>query len=168
MLVTLKEILNYAEANKCAIGAFHILSEDNLTAVLDAAQELRFPVIIMHSQENEKKLPLANIGPLMVDMAEKASVPVCVHLDHGMTINYIRQALIIGFSSVTYDGSSLPYEENIENTKTVVHMASRRFASVEGLPLPASLNRMSQKPCVALSTPQASAHWHVPTAHYNT
>ena len=46
MLVTLKEILNYAEANKCAIGAFHILSEDNLTAVLDAAQELRFPVII--------------------------------------------------------------------------------------------------------------------------
>ena len=60
MLVTLKEILNYAEANKCAIGAFHILSEDNLTAVLDAAQELRFPVIIMHSQENEKKLPLAN------------------------------------------------------------------------------------------------------------
>ena len=93
MLVTLKEILNYAEANKCAIGAFHILSEDNLTAVLDAAQELRFPVII----------------------------------------NYIRQALIIGFSSVTYDGSSLPYEENIENTKTVVHMASRRFASVEGV-----------------------------------
>ena len=52
MLVTLKEILNYAEANKCAIGAFHILSEDNLTAVLEAAQELRFPVIIMHSQEN--------------------------------------------------------------------------------------------------------------------
>ena len=117
MLVTLKEILSYAEANKCAIGAFHILSEDNLTAVLDAAQELNFPVIIMHSQENEKKLPLANIGPLMVDMAEKASVPVCVHLDHGMTINYIRQALIIGFSSVTYDGSSLPYEENIENTQ---------------------------------------------------
>ena len=133
MLVTLKEILNYAEANQCAIGAFHILSKDNLTAVLDAAQELRFPVIIMHSQENEKKLPLANIGPLMVDMAEKASVPVCVHLDHGMTINYIRQALIIGFSSVTYDGSSLPYEQNIENTKTVVHMASRRFASVEGV-----------------------------------
>ena len=63
MLVTLKEILSYAEANKCAIGAFHILSEDNLTAVLDAAQELNFPVIIMHSQENEKKLPLANIGP---------------------------------------------------------------------------------------------------------
>ena len=54
MLVTLKEILSYAEANKCAIGAFHILSEDNLTAVLDAAQELNFPVIIMHSQENEK------------------------------------------------------------------------------------------------------------------
>ena len=69
MLVTLKEILNYAEANKCAIGAFHILSEDNLTDVLDAAQELRFPVIIMHSKEHEKNLPLANIGPLMVDMA---------------------------------------------------------------------------------------------------
>ena len=58
MLVTLKEILNYAEANKCAIGAFHILSEDNLTAVLDAAQELCFPVIIMHSQENEKSFHL--------------------------------------------------------------------------------------------------------------
>ena len=166
MLVTLKEILNYAEANKCAIGAFHILSEDNLTAVLDAAQELRFPVIIMHSQENEKKLPLANIGPLMVDMAEKASVPVCVHLDHGMTINYIRQALIIGFSSVTYDGSSLPYEENIPRRSCTWHPAVLPPSKV--LPLPASLNRMSQKPCVALSTPQASAHWHVPTAHYNT
>ena len=133
MLVTLKEILNYAEANQCAIGAFHVLGRESLTAILDAAQELNFPVIIMHSQENEKNLPLAKIGPLMVDMAEKATVPVCVHLDHGMTINYIRQALICGFSSVTYDGSSLPYEENIANTKTVVHMASRRFASVEGV-----------------------------------
>ena len=71
------------------------------------------------------------IGSMMVEAAKNAAVPVCVHLDHGETIEYLQQALDIGFTGVMYDGSVLPYEENLANTKKVVEMAKRTGASVE-------------------------------------
>lgn len=67
----------------------------------------------------------------MVMMAENAKVPVCVHLDHGETLDYLRKALDMGFTSIMYDGSLLPYEENVENTKKAVAMAAEKGASVE-------------------------------------
>jgi fructose-bisphosphate aldolase class II len=67
----------------------------------------------------------------MVDMAKKASVPVCVHLDHGETLDYLQTALELGFTGIMYDGSVLPYEENLANTKKAVEMAHGFGASVE-------------------------------------
>ena len=67
----------------------------------------------------------------MVDMAKKAKVPVCVHLDHGETLDYLAQALELGFTSIMYDGSTLSFEENVENTKKAVDMAKNTGASVE-------------------------------------
>ena len=67
----------------------------------------------------------------MVEAAKKASVPVCVHLDHGEMLTYLKQALELGFTSIMYDGSVLPYEENLANTKKAVEMAARTGASVE-------------------------------------
>ena len=67
----------------------------------------------------------------MIERAKQAKVPVCVHLDHGETLNYLVKALNIGFTSVMYDGSALPYEENVANTRLAVRFAHDRGASVE-------------------------------------
>jgi len=131
MLVTLKEILKIAEEKKIAIGAFNAANLESLQAIMGAAEELSLPVIIQFAQCHEVYNPLAVMGPIMLDFARKAKVPVCVHLDHGETFEYLKQALEIGFTSVMYDGSTLPYEENVANTKKAVAMASTYHASVE-------------------------------------
>lgn len=131
MLVTLKEILEIAEEKKIAVGAFNAANLESLRAVLGAAEELGYPVIIQFAQCHEPWIPLALIGPIMVEQAKKASVPVCVHLDHGETLDYLEQALALGFTGIMYDGSTLPYEENLKNTKQAVAMAAKTGTSVE-------------------------------------
>ena len=131
MLVTLKEVLKIAEEKGIAVGAFNAANLESLQAVLTAAEELHMPVILQFAQCHESWVPLELIGPVMVAEAKKASVPVCVHLDHGETFDYLEKALAIGFTGIMYDGSVLPYEENLENTKKAVAMAARTGASVE-------------------------------------
>lgn len=131
MLVTLAEIMKIAEERKIAIGAFNASGLEAVEAELAAAEELNLPIIIQFAQCHESWVPLSTIGPIMVDMAKKASVPVCVHLDHGETLEYLQQALEIGFTGIMYDGSVLPYEENLENTKKAVEMAGKYGVSVE-------------------------------------
>ncbi len=131
MLVNLKEILAIAEERKCAVGAFNTPNLECLLAVIDAAQKLGTPVVISHAELHESISPLEKIGPVMVQAAEKADVPVCVHLDHGETLEYIERSLEIGFTGIMYDGSLLPYEENLANTKKAVAMAANFNAGVE-------------------------------------
>lgn len=100
-------------------------------AVIGAAEELNVPVIIQHAQVHEEIMPLATIGPIMLELASQAKVPVAVHIDHGETVEYIYRALNLGFTSVMYDGSTLPFEENAANTRLVVSLAKRTGASVE-------------------------------------
>jgi fructose-bisphosphate aldolase class II len=131
MLVNLKEILAIAEERKCAVGAFNTPNLECLIAVIDAAEKLGTPVIISHAELHENISPLEKIGPVMVQAAEKAGVPVCVQLDHGETLDYIKRSLEIGFTGIMYDGSLLPYEENVMNTKKAVAMARSFNAGVE-------------------------------------
>ena len=131
MLVNLKEILAIAEERKCAVGAFNTPNLECLIAVIDAAEKLGTPVIISHAELHENISPLEKIGPVMVQAAEKAGVPVCVQLDHGETLDYIERSLEIGFTGIMYDGSLLPYEENLMNTKKAVAMARSFNAGVE-------------------------------------
>ena len=133
MLVTLKEILEIAEKRKIAIGAFNTPNMSSLKAVIGAAEELNQPVIIMHAQVHEE-MGLCNmeeITPVMLLFAKKASVPVCVHLDHGTDLEYVKRGLELGFTSVMYDGSELSAEENIKNTIIIVEAAKATGASVE-------------------------------------
>jgi len=104
MLVTLKEILKIAEEKKIAVGAFNAANLESLQAVITAAEELHMPVILQFAQCHESWVPLALIGPVMVAEAKKASVPVCVHLDHGETLEYLEQALAIGFTGIMWSG----------------------------------------------------------------
>lgn len=131
MLVTLKEILAIAEERQIAVGSFNTPSLESLQAVIEAAQELSLPVIIQFAQCHEPWIQLSVIGKIMVDHAKEATVPVCVHLDHGETLPYLQQALDIGFTGIMYDGSTLSYEENLENTQKAVEMAAKTGAGVE-------------------------------------
>ncbi len=133
MLCTLKEILKIAEAKKCAIGAFNTPNMSSLRAVLGAAEELNTPIIIMHAQLHEEMgiCKMDEIAPVMLLLADKATVPVCVHLDHGTDFDYLKRGLDIGFTSIMYDGSERPVEENYAYTSLAVEMAARYGVSVE-------------------------------------
>lgn len=131
MLVTLNEIMQIAEQRKIAIGSFNTPNLEAVQAVAGAAEELDLPVIIQFAQCHEDWIPLTVIGPVMIAAAKESKVPVCVHLDHGETLEYLQQALDLGFTAVMYDGSMLSYEENLANTKKTVEMAAKTGASVE-------------------------------------
>lgn len=131
MRVNLSEILKEVNAKGFGIGAFNTPNLESIQAVIGAAEALNHPVIIMHAQIHEDIIPLNIIGPIMIQMAEKAKVPVCVHLDHGEDMGYLLRAMKMGFSSVMYDGSKLPYEENLSNTKEIVRVAHYLGLSVE-------------------------------------
>lgn len=131
MLVTLNEILDLCEARGCAAGSFNTPNLESIMAVIQAAEELEVPVIIQHAEAHEEIMPIATIGPIMLELAKRAKVPVAAHVDHGEHVDYIYKALNMGFTSVMYDGSVLPFKENVANTKLVVSMAKKTGASVE-------------------------------------
>ena len=131
MLVNLKEILEIGKKENIAIGMFNATGFDSLQAVIGAAEELNQPVIIAHAEVHNVYNDISIVGPAMIAAAKAAKVPVCVHLDHGTSMEMIYRALRIGFTSVMIDASALPYEENLALTKQVVEMAHAMGVSVE-------------------------------------
>lgn len=131
MLVNMRDLLADAERGNYAVGSFSVANMEMVLGVLKAAKELNAPVILQIAEVRLKQSPLELIGPLMVAAAENADTPVAVHFDHGKTLEKIGQALDLGFTSVMFDGSHLPLDENISMTKKVIEMASEYDASVE-------------------------------------
>ena len=131
MLINLKEILKIAEEEKNAVGMFNATGFDSLQAVISAAEELNKPVIIAHAEVHNVYNDISMVGPAMVAVAEAAKVPVCVHLDHGTSLDMIYRALRLGFTSVMMDASALPYEENLRLTKMITEAAHAMNVSVE-------------------------------------
>lgn len=131
MLVNLKEILKIAEEDKSAIGMFNATGFDSLQAVVGAAEELNKPVIIAHAEVHNVYNDISMVGPAMVAVAQNAKVPVCVHLDHGTSLDMIYKALRLGFTSVMIDASALPYEENLALTQRITEASHAMNVSVE-------------------------------------
>ena len=131
MLVNMKDLLRDAQKGGYAVGSFSVANMEMVRGVIAAAEEAKAPIILQIAEVRLNHSPLALIGPLMVAAAKEAKVPVAVHLDHGTTLPCIRQALDLGFTSVMFDGSHLPLEENIRITKEVVAMAKPFGAAVE-------------------------------------
>ena len=131
MLVNMKEILETAEKNQYAIGCINTPNVETIRAVIGAAEELNTPVIIDHAQVHDSLIPIERIGPEMIAYAKKAKVPVCVHLDHGSDYNFVMRAIRVGFPSIMYDCSELPYEENLKNVKEFAKIAHNLGITVE-------------------------------------
>lgn len=131
MLVNMKELLADAEQGNYAVGSFSVANMEMVLGVIKAAEELNAPIILQIAEVRLKQSPLNVIGPLMVAAAKGASVPVAVHFDHGKTMEKISEALEIGFTSVMFDGSHLPLDENIEMTLKVIEKAKEYGAAVE-------------------------------------
>ena len=131
MLVTLSEILQDAEQRKYGVGLFNMLNLEMARGIIEAAEEERSPLILGVAEVHLPLIPFEYASLIMNDIAKKASVPVCLHFDHGTDFDKIKAAVDAGFSSVMYDGSALPYEQNIANTLAVSKMAHAKGVSVE-------------------------------------
>lgn len=130
-LVTPQELLLDAQKNKYAIGAFNIENMEMAQGVIAAAEELRAPVIMQTTPSTIRyasvDLYYANVWAL----AKSSFVPVVLHLDHGDSFALAMQAIRAGYTSVMFDGSAKPFEENIEITKRVVEAAGASGLAVE-------------------------------------
>lgn len=153
MLINLVDVMKLAEEKQFALAAINTPNLECIYAVLDNAEKYNVPVVIMHAECHNPIAPLKDIGPYMVKAAEMASVPVCVQLDHGETLECVQQALDIGFSGIMYDGSNLPYEENIANTVKAVEMSHRYGAGIEG-----EIGRMPTREVAAVHGMELKAH----------
>lgn len=131
MLVNMRDLLKDAQNGNYAVGSFSVANMEMVLGVLKAAEELNATVILQIAEVRLKQSPLELIGPLMVAAAENAKTPVAVHFDHGKTEEKIGLALELGFTSVMFDGSHLPLDENIAQTKRIMEMAQEYDAVVE-------------------------------------
>ncbi len=131
MLVSLNELLTTARKQKKAVGAFNGTTFESIRAIIQAAEEMNSPVILQHAQVHDHIVSLEDIGPVMIDFARRAKVPVAVHLDHGSTLERVVQAIRAGFSSVMYDASGKDFETNIAETAQIVKIAHAAGVQVE-------------------------------------
>lgn len=131
MLVNLVSMLGEAQKGNFAIGSFNIYSYETIRGVMNAAVELDKPAIVAFGANYLKNMDLGSVHDIVVNLSKSCSNPVALHLDHCKSIDTIREALAAGFTSIMYDGSALPYEENVKNTAEVVRMAHAAGASVE-------------------------------------
>lgn len=130
-IVNMRALLQDAQRGARAVGAFSVSGIESICAVVSAAESLRTPVILQVAEGRLATTPLSLLGRAMLAAAEGASVPVAVHLDHGLSDDCIRQALDMGFTSVMYDGSALPLAQNIAHTQRVIEWAKATGAAVE-------------------------------------
>lgn len=131
MLVSMKELLIDATVNNRAVGAFSVGNMEMVMGAVRAAEDTGCPIILQIAEKRLNNSPLELMAPMMVSAAKKSKVKIAVHLDHGLTLDCIEQALYYGFSSVMLDCSLKPLDENIETTKKVVSLAGKYGASVE-------------------------------------
>ena len=131
MLTNLKTIVDEAYAKKYAVGSFNGYNSETFRGIIEAGVETRTPIILAFGAKYLSNMSLSMAAAVTKALAVDLDIPVCLHLDHCKDMNVVFQALKAGFGSVMYDGSMLPYEENLANTKKVCEVAHACGASVE-------------------------------------
>ena len=132
MYVSMKQILENARNGGYAIGAFNIVNYITSKAVIDASEALNVPVILQTSVKTVKQIGVEEFIDFLKPLAEKSSVDVCVHLDHCTDVDFAKKCVDAGWSSIMYDGSQLPLEENIKNTIEVKNYIGNKDITLEG------------------------------------
>ncbi|MBW1697489.1 MAG: class II fructose-bisphosphate aldolase [Deltaproteobacteria bacterium] len=128
----LNDVLRKAMNQDYAVGAFNIHNLEFAKAVMQAAEELESPVILGIAPVSIDYAGLDELAAVARVCAERSNVPTVIHLDHGRDIEAVKKSISLGFSSVMYDGSKYPMEENIKRTREVVQVAHDSGVPVEG------------------------------------
>lgn len=132
MLVGLKDILALAEKDEYCVPAFNVYNIETAKGVMNAAEKLRSPVILQFYSRLVTSKVAEDVAPIIVDMANKATVPVCFHLDHGAGECEVVRSLRMGMTGIMIDASMEELEGNIEKTKNVVRLCDYVGVGVEG------------------------------------
>lgn len=132
MLVGLKEILKIAEEGEYCIPAFNVYNLETAKGVVRAAEELRAPIILQFYSRLVTSKVAEDVAPIILDMAHKATVPVCFHLDHGAGECEVVRSLRMGMTGIMIDASMEELEQNIQKTKAIVNLCDYVGVGVEG------------------------------------
>ncbi len=132
MLTDLNGVLIPAMKNGYAVGLFNVVSAEMARGVMEAAQKLNAPLIIGTAERFLDFIPFEVLADILIPMAKRADIPVVIHFDHGKTKENCIKAMDMGFTSVMYDCSRLPYEENVSRMADMVSIAHSRSVTVEG------------------------------------
>ena len=131
-LVKTMDMLAACDAGKYAVGAFNLNSLDQAQFLIKRAEQLKSPLLLVEPGVIEKYMNFEDFAMVTARAAADASIPVGIHLSHGLDLEQAERAMKAGFTSVMYDGSKLPYEENVRNTKIAVDMGRKYGCAVEG------------------------------------
>jgi fructose-bisphosphate aldolase class II len=131
MLVGLNDVLRPAQKGGYAVGLFNTINLEMAVGVFAAAERLRSPVIVGSAEVLLPFGPLEELSYLLLPMAKRASVPVVLHFDHGTTLENTVKAIDLGFSSVMYDRSDRPFEDNLKEVKELTDYAHKKGVTVE-------------------------------------
>lgn len=131
MLVSLNELMKAASEGGYAVGAFNVSNLESLMAIMEAAEETGHGVILNYAEVHAPFLSMEQAAVIMLDAARNASVPVCVHLDHGSSMEACIRAIRLGFTSVMLDASAEDYETNVRATAQIVRLAHSVGVTVE-------------------------------------
>ena len=130
-ICTLKEVLDKTMGEDYAVPAFNVHNLEFIQGVMQAAEELRAPVILLLHPASIRYAGFEQLVAIARSSGESSEVPTVVHLDHCGDMDLIKRSINEGFTSVMFDGSGLPFEENVEKTKKIVKMAEANGVSVE-------------------------------------
>ncbi len=131
MLVSLTKVMEDAMKGGYAVGAFNVCNLESAMAIIQAAEETGKGVILNYAEVHSPLIKMELVAPIMLEFAKKATVPVCVHLDHGASIESCIKAIQLGFTSVMIDASGSDYEANVAETAEVVRLAHSVGVTVE-------------------------------------
>ncbi len=132
MLITLREMLDEAKKGKYGVGMFNAFNIELARGVMEAAEETRSPVIFSTAEALLPYCDLEMAASFLLPMLKKATIPVVLHLDHGFADGVLKKAIEVGFTSVMYDCSTRPYEENVALCADMTDFAHKKGVSVEG------------------------------------
>lgn len=132
MLVNMNDLLAPARKGHYGVGFFNAVNIEMARAVIQAAQELNAPVMIGTAQVLLPVMPMRTVAQYLIPMAKEASIPVCVHFDHGLSFDMCMQALRLGFTSVMFDCSMAPFDENVRQVAQMVRICHAMGVTVEG------------------------------------